>query len=42
MNMNISKTTIEYINHLFQEIPQTQIFITPGNHDPYLKILCTL
>lgn len=33
----IKKTTIEYINHLFQKIPQTQIFITPGNHDPYLK-----
>ncbi len=33
----IKKTTIEYINHLFQEIPQTQVFITPGNHDPYLK-----
>ena len=31
------KTTIEYINHLFEEIPQTQIFITPGNHDPYIK-----
>lgn len=33
----IKKTTIEYINHLFGKIPQTQIFITPGNHDPYLK-----
>jgi len=33
----IKQSTIEYINHLFQEIPQTQIFITPGNHDPYLK-----
>lgn len=33
----IKKTTIEYINHLFEEIPQTQIFIAPGNHDPYLK-----
>ena len=33
----IKKSTIEYINTLFKEIPQTQIFITPGNHDPYLK-----
>lgn len=33
----IRKTTIEYINELFQTIPETKIFITPGNHDPYLK-----
>ena len=33
----IKKTTIEYINNLFQEIPNTKIFISPGNHDPYLK-----
>lgn len=33
----IRKTTIEYINNLFKEIPQTKIFITPGNHDPYIK-----
>lgn len=32
----IKQTTIEYINQLFREIPQTQIFIAPGNHDPYL------
>ena len=36
-NEYIQKTTIEYINELFKEIPQTKIFITPGNHDPYLK-----
>lgn len=33
----IKKSTIEYINQLFQEIPETRIFISPGNHDPYLK-----
>ena len=33
----IRESTIEYINNLFKEIPQTKIFITPGNHDPYLK-----
>ena len=33
----IRKSTIEYINRLFEEIPNTKIFITPGNHDPYLK-----
>ena len=33
----IRKTTIDYINELFKEIPNTKIFITPGNHDPYIK-----
>lgn len=33
----IRLSTIEYINNLFTEIPDTQIFISPGNHDPYLK-----
>ena len=33
----IKKSTIEYVNNLFKEIPNTKIFITPGNHDPYLK-----
>lgn len=33
----IRLSTIEYINNLFKEIPDTQIFISPGNHDPYLK-----
>ena len=33
----IRLSTIEYINNLFAEIPDTQIFISPGNHDPYLK-----
>ena len=33
----IRLSTIEYINNLFTEIPDTQIFISPGNHDPYTK-----
>ena len=33
----VKKTTIEYINNLFKEIPNTKIFIAPGNHDPFLK-----
>ena len=33
----IKKSTIEYINNLFKEIPNTKIYITPGNHDPILK-----
>ena len=33
----IRKSTIEFINNLFKAIPNTKIFISPGNHDPYLK-----
>ena len=33
----IKKSTIEYINNLFKEIPNTRVFIAPGNHDPYTK-----
>ena len=33
----IKKSTIQYINNLFKEIPNTAIFISPGNHDPYLQ-----
>lgn len=33
----VKKTTIEYMNNLFKEIPKTKIFISPGNHDPFLK-----
>lgn len=33
----VKQSTIEYINNLFKEIPETKIFISPGNHDPYLK-----
>ena len=33
----IRLSTIEYINNLFMQIPETKVFISPGNHDPYLK-----
>ena len=33
----IRKTTIEYINNLFKEISNTKVFISPGNHDPYIN-----
>ena len=33
----VRQTTIEFINNLFKEIPETKIFIAPGNHDPILK-----
>lgn len=33
----VKQSTIEYINQLFKEIPETRIFISPGNHDPYVK-----
>ena len=33
----VKETTINYINNLFKEIPETKIFIAPGNHDPLLK-----
>ncbi len=33
----VKASTIQYINKQFLEIPQTKIYITPGNHDPYLK-----
>ena len=32
----IKQSTIEYIDELFREIPNTKIYITPGNHDPYI------
>ncbi|MBR3133693.1 MAG: DNA repair exonuclease [Clostridia bacterium] len=33
----IRKSSINYINDLFKQIPDTKIFISPGNHDPYLQ-----
>ena len=36
-HQHIRKSTIEYINNLFKEIENTEIFIAPGNHDPILK-----
>ena len=36
-NKYIKQSTIEYINNLFKEVPETKIYIAPGNHDPYIK-----
>ncbi len=33
----IRKSTLDYISKLFSEIPNCKVFITPGNHDPYIK-----
>lgn len=33
----VRESTIEYINNKFKEIIDTRIFISPGNHDPFLK-----
>lgn len=33
----IRKSSIEYINRIFEEMPNTKIFIAPGNHDPLIK-----
>ena len=33
----VKKSTIEYISNMFNQIPNTKIFITPGNHDPYIR-----
>lgn len=33
----VRQSTIEFINDCFKQIPNTMVFITPGNHDPYLK-----
>ena len=33
----VKESTIEYINKLFKEINKTEIFISPGNHDPYIN-----
>ncbi len=33
----VRQSTIEYINKEFEKIPETKIFIVPGNHDPYIK-----
>lgn len=36
-NEYVRKSSIEYINNCFKQIPNTKIYITPGNHDPYLN-----
>lgn len=33
----VRQSTIDFINDCFKQIPNTLIYITPGNHDPYLK-----
>ena len=33
----IRESTINFINEEFKQIPETKIYITPGNHDPILK-----
>lgn len=33
----VKQNTIEYINNQFKEIPNTKIYIVPGNHDPKVK-----
>ncbi len=33
----IKQSTIEFINQQFDKIPETKIFIAPGNHDPYIS-----
>lgn len=33
----VKKSTIDFIINCFHEIPNTKIFIAPGNHDPYIK-----
>ena len=32
----VKKSTIEFISREFDRIPNTKVFISPGNHDPYL------
>ena len=36
-NEYIRESTISFINDSFKQIPNTKIYIAPGNHDPYLK-----
>lgn len=33
----VKMSTIEFINNLFKQIPNTKIYIAPGNHDPITK-----
>ncbi|MCI8482329.1 MAG: DNA repair exonuclease [Clostridia bacterium] len=33
----VKQSTIEYINNKAKEIPNTKIYIIPGNHDPKMK-----
>ena len=33
----VEKNTIDFLISSFELIPNTKIFISPGNHDPYIK-----
>ena len=33
----VRESTVEFINNSFKQIPNTKVFISPGNHDPYMK-----
>lgn len=33
----VEKSTIEFLISSFELIPNTKIFVSPGNHDPYIK-----
>ena len=33
----IRESSIYFLNELFKEIPDTKIYIAPGNHDPFIK-----
>lgn len=33
----VKKSTIQHINNKFKEIGEKQVFIVPGNHDPYIN-----
>ena len=36
-NEYVRRSTIEYINNCFKQIPNTRVYIAPGNHDPYIN-----
>lgn len=33
----VRKSTINYINDLFAKIPEVDVFLLPGNHDPFIS-----
>jgi DNA repair exonuclease SbcCD nuclease subunit len=33
----VTKSTINFLNSKFMEIPNIQVFISPGNHDPFIN-----
>ncbi|MBD7910674.1 MULTISPECIES: metallophosphoesterase [Clostridium] len=36
-NFTLSKDTLYFIEKAFEEIKDTKVFISPGNHDPYMN-----